>query len=100
MRFVSFSLSQYLATKKSIVMPIAIIHRRIIDRLTVRYFNKIERRNTPGDFLTFDFKFIAYSPDGSKLPFIGNTVNFFSDSLDVNVNSTAVAVVFKAPHLI
>ena len=51
-------------------------------------------------FLAEELELIANAPNGFENPLITYTLKLFSESLDVNVNSSRVAEVIKAPYLI
>lgn len=50
--------------------------------------------------LLYYFKLVAYAPNSLETPLIGYTFELFSETLHVNVNSTGVSEVVKAPYLI
>ena len=51
-------------------------------------------------FFFVSFKLITDAPDGFKRPFIGDTLKLFTEPFDVDIYSTLIAVVFKAPYFI
>lgn len=45
-------------------------------------------------------EFISYAPHGFKDPLVGNTLKLFTKTLYMNVNSSRVSEIIKAPDLI
>jgi hypothetical protein len=58
----------------------------------MKYFRKrpdltlFATRNTPESILGFEL--VTYAPDCFKFPFIGNTLQLFTKTLDMNVNGS------------
>ena len=48
----------------------------------------------------FSLELVAYAPYGLERPLVGNALKLFSETLDVNVDGTGIAVILKAPYLV
>ena len=47
-----------------------------------------------------DFKLVSYAPYSFKCPLVRNALKLLTQTLNVNVDSSRIAVIFKAPYLI
>ena len=51
-------------------------------------------------FFFVSFKLITNAPDGFQRPLIGNTFQLFTESFDMDIDSTGIALILEAPYLI